>query len=90
LILKVEARENTEKEADEVLLSEFSRARILRRFELVNAIDVDNVQARFRDGILDVAAPKLGLKTRRDEVTPSLPKRVAAPKKRRAAKGRGQ
>ena len=89
LILKVEARENTEKEADEVLLSEFSRARVLRRFELANAIDVDKVQARFRDGMLDVAAPKLGLKTRRDKVALSLPK-PAAPKKRRAAKGRGQ
>jgi hypothetical protein len=45
------------------VFSEFSQQKVLRRIDLSGKIDVDKVEARLHDGVLEVSATKLPGKT---------------------------
>jgi HSP20 family protein len=59
IIIKAAHEEDEEDDEDEIVLfSEFKNNLVMRRFELPSDIDAEDVEAKFKNGLLKIEAPK--------------------------------
>ena len=59
LIIKVEKREEENKETDTYKRMEFKYSTFTKKFYLPNEVDAENIKANYSDGILNLIIPKM-------------------------------